>query len=64
MKVPLLLGLSIVLGAAAAPPAEVQTGRSVAVERPQQYWLSNDLNRLFLQKPAQGEAPRDDKAIR
>lgn len=52
MKAFLVLPFALLLGAAAAPD-EVQTGRSVAVAKaPQTYWLSDDLNRLFLQKPA------------
>ena len=39
------------------PADEVRTGRSVAVGKApaHDYWLSRDLNRLFLQRPAENE---------
>ena len=45
--------LALFLGAAAAPPTDVRTGRSVAVDKPKRtFWLSEDLSRLALQKSA------------
>lgn len=53
----------------AAEASELQSGRSVAVNKqPQRFWLSEDLNRLAFQHPAaassQTEATRKDQQER